>query len=214
MRVMHSKNSVLMTISFVCLSIVVAVATLYGVTLRERRHANELLQNVVNLRLGLATFEDAQHLAEAYGGRPWGITPDQAVCSAQKCDLVFRFENKPLSYLPWVRRIVFTADLTIKDNLVVARNVYYERHSMYRRSSEVDEEFLFGVSESLDPNPKDYGIKRRGLDSAGIPEMAFFTLGPQSTPEERTRAYHLDLSCLASLFDCNNRSAIIPKGFR
>ena len=82
-----------------CLMIGLAVAVaclvllLSAVGLRERCRAEAFLQDVQELRLGQATFDDAEMLARRYGGRPWNVTPQTMTCRPEECYLQFEFLN-------------------------------------------------------------------------------------------------------------------------
>ena len=190
----------LIVIGFLGVSVCIAI--------HQRDRAQAFLRDLTNLRLGDSTFTDAQRLAEEYKGKPWGISSQDTTCSAQHCNFKFSFDNRPLSYLPWVRRVALGAGISVTDGHVVGREVDYERdtHSYY--------EFVYIVQESTQhKDPHQYGVKKFKLDAQGTPHVIEVTLGPTSAPEDRKRAYALDLSCLARLHDCDTASAIFPPGW-
>lgn len=175
----------------------------YWMALRNRNRAQRFLQQFVSLQLGESTFSDGQQLAQTYQGKPWSPPSVDAECSPRDCNLRFVFENKALSYLPFVHRVAFTASIGIKDGRIVGREVEYERDSQ----SYYD--FMYVIRDSLDQSQKPV-VQQLKIDRAGTPHVIEIQLGPLATAKERAVAYDLDLSCLAQFNACSDPRSIFP----
>ena len=190
--------------------VVVSLLTLgffLGLASYKRTQAQSLLRSITQLKLGTSTFEDAQHLAENYSGRPWSGVSRKVSCSSQNCDFRFVFENKPLRYIPGVRSVEFVALLIVKDGHVVSRELDYSilTPSYY--------EFMYLMDDNVkSTGVRDYEVKKLKQDAQGVVHVLKVSLGPLATSEEKERAYSVDLSCLARLRDCSTPSAVFPPG--
>jgi len=173
----------------------------------KRTRAESLLRSIAQLKLGTATFADAQNLAEKYGGKPWNGPSREASCSSRDCNLRFAFDNKPLSYVPGVRGVEFFAGFTVKDGYVVSREVEYSTLT----TSYFD--FAYIVLDGMKfTGVRDYEVKKLKVDAQGTPHAIEVNLGPLATVDERARAYSIDLSCLARLHGCSSPAAVFPPG--
>lgn len=189
----------------------ITIGILYALALRHREHARAFLPQFVALKLGESSFTDAQQLARQYGGIPSYVADGDMNCRFQKCSLVFKFENMPLSYVPFIHHTELFGEILVEDGIVVSRQLEFERNTRsayYFRylvidSAALENEHKYGTG---------YGTSRLKVDSQGIPHALLVRLGPQSSVAERTRAYSLDLSCLARLFGCDVPSAFYPRG--
>jgi hypothetical protein len=195
----------------VLVSCLMTIGILYALALRHREHARAFLPQFVALKLGESSFTDAQQLARQYGGIPWYVANGDMSCRFQKCSLVFKFENMPLTYVPFIHHTELFGEIFVVDGIVVSRQLEYERNT--RRDYYF--RYLIIDSASLENEHKygtGYGTWRLKVDSQGIPRMLLVRLGPKSSVTERTKAYSLDLSCLAQLFGCDVPSAFYPRG--
>jgi hypothetical protein len=117
----------------------------------------------------------------------------------------------PLSYVPFIHHTELFGEILVEDGIVVSRQLEYERNTR----SDYYFRYLIIDSATLENEHKygmGYGTSRLKVDSLGIPHMLMVRLGPQSSVGERTKAYSLDLSCLARLFGCEVPSAFYPRG--
>jgi len=198
-------------LAWLLVGVVIVGLFAFGVCLgwasRKRTRAESLLRSIAQLKLGTATFADAQNLAEKYGGKPWNGPSREASCSSQDCNVRFAFDNKPLSYVPGVRGVEFVAGLTVKDGYVVSREVEYSTLT----TSYFD--FAYILFDGLKfTHVQDYEVKKLKVDAQGTPHAVEVNLGPLATVDERARAYSIDLSCLARLHGCSSSTAVIPPG--
>lgn len=208
MRIGRMITNVLFGLLVACL---LTIGVLYALALRHREQARAFLPQFAALRLGESTFAEAQQLARQYGGIPWYVAEGDMRCRFQKCSLVFKFENMPLSYVPFIHHTDLFGEILVEDGIVVSRQLEYERYTRsdyYFRYLIIDSATL---SENEHKYGTGYGPLRLKVDSQGIPHALRVRLGPLSSVAERTKAYSLDLSCLARLFGCDVPSALYPR---
>lgn len=203
------------TVTGVVFGLLVACSVTVGVlcllALRHRERAKTFLMEFAALKLGESTFADAQQLARDYEGIPWYVADGDMRCTFQKCILVFKFENRPLSYLPFVHHTELFCEILVENGIVVLRQLEYERNTR----SDYYFRYLIIDSATLSENePKygtGYGTWRLKVDSKGIPHTLLVRLGPLSSASKRKSAYSIDLSCLARLYGCGVSSAFYPQ---
>lgn len=106
---------------------ILTIGILYGIAARHRSRAEAFLRDFAELKLGESTFADAQRLAEKYQGIPWYITASDMRCTFQSCAVAFQFDNMPLSFVPFVHYAQFFGLIHVKDGIVFARKINYER---------------------------------------------------------------------------------------
>jgi hypothetical protein len=202
----RTVGKIMMSAGAIALALIVVG---YWIALRNRERAEEFLPQFVSLQLGQSTFNDGRQLAQAYQGKPWSPSSANAECSSQDCNLKFVFDNRPLHYLPFVRRVVFTASIGIKGGRIVAREVEYERDSR----SYYD--FIYVIRDSVDESQTPCCVAQKlKIDPAGIPHVIEIHLGPLATAQERALAYDLNLTCLSQFSGCANAMAIFPPSLR
>ena len=207
----RTGRSVIGIVFALLVSCLITIAILHALALRQREQARAFLPQFAALKLGESTFGDAQQLARQFGGIPWYVAEADMRCRFQKCSLVFKFENMPLSYVPLIHHTELFAEILVEDGIVVSRQLEYERNTR----SDYYFRYLIIDSATLENEHKygtGYGTWRLKVDSQGIPHALLVRLGPQSSVAERTKAYSLDLSCLAQLFGCDVPSAFYPRG--
>jgi hypothetical protein len=180
-------------------------------TLPQRARAQSFLRDVSKLEVGKSTFEDAKLVARKDGGIPWWVSDDSMQCTYERCVFRFVFENKPLTSTRLVPYVGLIAMLTIKNGIVVGREISYARND---RSAvfhyEVNEAaFSDGADETRKHSP---GLIRASVDRDGVPSGVWVYLDPSSQADQRQRAYALDVSCLSRIFGCSSPSAIFPRG--
>lgn len=181
---------------------VVTTGVLYARTVPHRTRAEAFLHDFARLAPGQSTFTEAQEVARQYGGIPWYVDGcGNMACTFQKCALAFQFDNMPLSYVPQVGYARFFAQISVKDGMVVGREIAYER-SAFRY-------LVFDYTGEL-PKGWEYGVRRLKVDFHGTPHVLEVVLGPSSTDRVRRSAYSIDLSCLAKFWGCGKPSAIYP----
>jgi hypothetical protein len=215
---MRSIGSHRATISVASLSLIAWLGITWAVTVQQRSRARAFLQEFLTLNLDKSTFADAQGLAESYGGKPWSASSQNATCSAESCELLFTFDNKPLRTLPGIRGVYFGAVITVKEGRIVESSIVYQRLASSGEpvsdGGGPEYEYLYGVRDVAERKDGEYGVTKKEVDAQGIPHFLIVGLGPNSTAEARKRAYSLDLSCLARLNACNTASAIYPPGWQ
>jgi hypothetical protein len=215
---MRNIGSLRATISVVSLILIAWLGITWAVTVQQRSRARAFLQEFLTLNLGESTFADAQRLAESYGGKPWSASSQDAKCSAQSCELLFAFDNKPLRSLPGIRGVYFGGVITVKSGRIVESSIVYQRLASsgepVSEGGNPEYEYLYGVTDVAERKDGEYGVSKKEVDAQGIPHFLMVVLGPNSTAEARKRAYSLDLSCLAQLNACNNASAFYPPGWQ
>jgi len=194
-----------LTLIVICL---VEFGMLWGLTIRGRNRAQAFLSDVVKLELGKATFAEAQQLALKHGGIP---ANDGLRCSSESCVFRFVFENKPLTSARLVPYTRFSSMVSVKNGLVVERDILYERQP--NRS----DPFAYSLTDNSLSSDNQWwqhfrqtGLWRLNVDERGVPRLLQVSLGPSSTADQRKRAYALDLSCLSRLFGCNSPTAVFP----
>lgn len=190
----------------VTLAAVLAWGCMYGFALRERSRAEACLRDIIQLRLGTATFADAQRIASEFGGSAWDGPSRRPDCSPQRCRLIFIFRNRPFGNLVGVGVVELVAGIAVEDGHIVGREVDYSLRSTqgYR--------VLYLVSDKLSPAEQGFEVKRLG--GTGVGEAIKVTLGPKASAEERNLVYSLDLACLARVFGCAAPSTVFPRGLR
>jgi hypothetical protein len=189
----------------------VAMSVVFGVFLvlasHKQTRAKSLLRSAAVLKAGIATFADAQSLAEKYGGVPWNGPLRPARCSSQSCSFRFFFDNKPLNYIPGVRGVQFVVGIDVVDGYVVSREIEFSTLTTSYF------EFLYILNDGKKfTDVQDYEVKKLKVDVEGTPHVIEVNLGQLATAEERARAYSIDLACLARLAGCDNPSAVFPVG--
>src|SRR5437588_6027467 len=80
-------------------AILFSITSCLGISAYKRHRAYACLNEVVSLRLGTATFSDAQRLAGKFGGSPWGVNSESVTCSSRECRLKFVFYNTLLNHI-------------------------------------------------------------------------------------------------------------------
>lgn len=191
-------------------AVIISVAILFLITAcldlsaYKRRQAYALLNEVVSLRLGAATFSDAQRLAQQYGGLPWG--PDSEACSSRKCHIKFVFYNTLLNHIQNRRQVSLVVGLTVENGYIIGREIDY---SIIGRAEILG---MYVVSEGLRSSGASTEVKRDRIHSDGKPHWVKVALDEDATRELQERAYSLNLACMARLSDCNSLSDVVPRG--
>jgi len=193
---------------------VVFLAVVWGATLPARLHAQKVLAAVSALQPGQSTFEQAQRLAKNYGAESNASVSGEGVCSRELCEFSFPFANRPLAFLPGVKRVSFGANVSVRAGRVTAVAVAYQR--MADRIPDVPDQaqYLYGVLNDAVRNENVYGPKKESPDADGIPRLVLYRLGPRSTQADRAKAFALDLTCLDSFTGCGGPSAVYPTGWQ
>lgn len=196
--------------------VIAVIAFAWGMTAWEKGRAESLLHDISNLELGKSTFADAQRIAGKYGGTPWYSGSENKTCSPQRCELRFSFSNRFLTSLHLARHAELIANISVKDGIVVGRDVGYARDS--GRFNQLGYEVIDGWLWKEDEMPSQQrtpGLWRLNVEqdgSEGVASTVIVRLSSTSSPDQRRRAYSLDLSCLDKLFGCSHRSTIFPAG--
>jgi hypothetical protein len=194
------------TLAYLSVASLLALGLLYGIAAHHRARAQAFLREFGGLRLGESTLADAEQIARDYKGIPWYVTPDDMRCTFQDCALAFKFENTPLSYVPFFHHTVCFGLILVKDGIVVGRQLEYERNVP------PDHYFKYLVLDSVRRSENDDVTWRLKVDQEGLAHVVEVHLSPVSSNLERKLAYSVDLSCLAKLYDCSAPSAIYPPG--
>jgi len=182
-------------------------------TVQQRHRADAFLQDVLKLEVGKSTLEEALKLAQKFGAMPWYVNSDDMRCTFQRCELHFVFENKPLTSARLVRYVGLIGTVSVKNGVVVGREIDYQGDGgQYGQFKYRVMEHLWSQEERVPRTWIDSGMSRLKVGEDGIPRILLVTVGPTSTPDQRKRAYALDLSCLDKLFDCHNPAAMFPPG--
>jgi hypothetical protein len=204
------KKWLIRSVASMALLFIVGFLIFYGVSICQRHRAQSFLEELASLKLGISSFSDAQRLAQKYGGQPWDVPLRAPVYSAQYCSFRFVFENKILNHIQNEREISLAAALTVKDGYVVSREVDYAILGPVLWS----DHFVYELSDHLSPphSLQSYNVTRLKLDAQGTPHWVKVDLSPDAPEDLRSRAYSLDLECLASLHGCDDLSAVLPKG--
>jgi len=204
---------------FAFLAALLSLAGPYSIGLRQQHRARKFLRDVTKLKLGAATFADAERLADRYGGEPWNAIPSLAMCTSSQCYLIFKFPN-PRNYLPFFSKVLFGGLVHVKDGTVVSVEISYECDSRLGWAA-------YDVTETPGGNfPDDrvhhwqyfgyewkspaYGVRPLHVDGNGVPWVLQVLLGKNANAGERSDALAFDLSCLAKLYDCRTPSSIYP----
>lgn len=178
------------------------------IAVHQRKLARAFLEDVNSLQLGRASLADVQQLAAKYDGKPWNGPSRETTCSYHDCAIRFVFENKLLAFLPRKRAMSLAASLTVKDGLVVTKELDF---SLLTTSWTT--QFIYVVFDRVSsPAPNGYKVGKFKIDSSGTAHVVQVELGPTAPPEVRKNAYSLDLSCLARLSGCNLPNAVFPGG--
>jgi hypothetical protein len=189
----------------------VTFVVLWVRTVQQRHRADAFLQDVLKLEVGKSTLEEALKLAQKFGAMPWYVNSDDMSCTFRRCELRFVFENKPLTSARLVRYVELIGTVSVKNGVVVGREVDYAREAGPYGQFEYDViEHLWSEEEHVPRYFVESGLRRLNVDGNGIPSTLRVTIGPTSTADQRKRAYALNLSCLGRLFGCNNPAAMFP----
>lgn len=197
-------------------------------TLPQSTRARAFLPDFEKLEVGKSTFEEARIIAQRHGGIPWWVGSDNMQCTYERCHFKFVFENKPLSSVYIEPRIGFISrielktgipyvglvgDLEIRNGVLVGRNIHLVRYSK--------RDFAYNVREAL-PAPANtpqeeamkrwVGLTRMNVDSDGIPSAVSIDFEPSTSPDQKARAYAINVSCLSKIFGCSSPSDIFPAG--
>lgn len=182
-------------------------------TLSQPRRAQAFLTDFTRLEIGKSTLEQAESLARTHGGIPWWVSNDSMRCTYQRCIFRFLFENKPLTSTHLVPYTGLIADVSVKQGIVVARELTYVRQNKGQLTYDVVEAIppaLGTVEEEV--WKMHVGVMRLNVDQNGTPSTISVGLEPSSPADQKRRAYSLDLSCLARIFGCNGLASYVPPG--
>ena len=178
------------------------------ISIHQRKLARAFLEDVNSLQLGRASLADVEQLAGKYGGRPWSGPSREPTCSYHYCAIRFAFENKLLATFSRRREMSLTAGLTVKDGLLVTKEL-----DVSRLTTSWTTQFIYVIFDRVgSPNTNGYKVGKFKIDSSGIAHVVQVELGPNAPPEVRKNAYSLNLSCLAQLSGCNAPNAVFPSG--
>lgn len=203
------RKKLIGALSGILASVILAVSGfLFIESHHQRSKAYECLREIASLRLGTATFSDAQQLARRYGGQPWSGTARQPECSVQDCNLRFVFENTMLNHLQKQKRISLMAGVWVKDGYIVSKEVDYS----IMTTTEYSQFLYFMFDRRAGAGVQGYEVKRFQVDEHNVPHVLEVTLGPDAPAAVRSRAYALDLSCLSRYYGCNDGLSIFPSG--
>jgi len=183
---------------------------------RERGRAEAFLADLAKLKLGEATFEDAQRLAARYGGQPWRAISQPATCTARECYLNFDFAN-PCNLLPFalVSRVALRGIVHVRDGRVIGIDVGYQMDSKYggRAAYELQDSF-FDASPSEHEKytwvSSGFGIAKLKVDRKGVPWVVEVRLNKSASQKDKEHAYSLNLSCLGKFYGCTSPSSVVP----
>jgi hypothetical protein len=206
---MHTRTKLIGVLAGFLVACLAIAGILLSIASGHRREAQAFLDDFTALKLGESSFSDAQRLARQFRGIPWYVASDDMSCTPLRCSFAFKFENTPLSYVPFVHHTELFVVISVKDGLIVGRQLEYERNT--RR----DYYFRYLVFDTAQPSTEhgwSPGTLRLKVDPRGIPHVLQVNLGPLSTAVERKAAYALDLSCLARLHGCGIPPAFYPPG--
>jgi len=195
----------------VCL---LGLAILFLLTLRERSRVDSFLHDFLKLQPGKASFTDAQQLAQVYGGLPWYTEAKDMRCTFQRCSFRFAFANRPLTSAHLARYIELLGWVFVRDGVVIGREIDYVRDAgrVYPFEYEVIEAPIWTWTQDGTMHQREGGLWRLKVNDEGMPSVVKINLTASSTADERKRAYSLDLSCFARVFDCDNPSVMFPRG--
>ncbi len=187
------------------------VSLLWALTVRQRSRAESFLEDFRKVLPGKSSFAEAQAVAQRHGGIPSYTTSDDVRCTSQKCTFRFLFENKPLTSFYLARYTELTGWIFVRDGVVVGRAIDYGRDSgAYSPFQyEVSEAPMWNEAGTVQVEAK-VGLWRLKVDPSGIPSIVQVTLNSSSSLDQRTRAYSLDLSCLAKVFGCGSPNSMFP----
>jgi len=134
-------------------------------------------------------------------------------CTAQRCDYRFVLENKPLSSVHLSHYVELVVTVSVRNGLVVRREIDYGREAGLRSQFEYDViDSSVGRQELISRGLKDSGLSRLNVDQNGLSSTVRVRLNSQSSADQRNRAYAIDLTCLAWPFSCGSPSKMFPKG--
>lgn len=177
-------------------------------TLPQQSRAQAFLQVVTKLKVGKSTYNEAELIATRYGGMPWWSSDGTMRCTREECVFRFVFENKPLTSTHLVPYTVFIGMISVKKDTVVSLFLHYSR-------TEGKKEIAYNVIDTLPGTTEGQslrGLVRMNVDREGIPWAVSVYMDPSSDADQRSRAYALNLSCLAKVFGCARASSIFPAG--
>jgi len=204
-------------------SCVVMFLVLWFRTLPRAGQAKTFLRDVATLKVGKSTFAEVKAFAARHAGQP---EPGRGACTYQACSFQFLYENKPLSStylkLPFdlisgvelrtgVPYAALLGALDVRDGVLAERYIHYVRYSKRPFAYNV-REIVSAESDRTEAPAKRLlvGFSRMNVDSAGVPSAISIVLSPATGPDQRRRAYAVDVSCLSRIFGCAGPSAIFP----
>lgn len=185
----------------------------FGMALRQRSIARSFLRDFSNLRVGSSTFDDAQRVANKYGGIPWYTSDGNLKCDFRECELKFIFENNSLTRLRLARYVALIGKVSVRNGLVSGREISFVKDTGSFNPLEFDVvEGETWTRQLRPPLQTDCGLRRLNVDTSGNAHTVKIILCDSSTAEQLSRAHALDVSCLAKLFGCNDPNAMFPPG--
>jgi hypothetical protein len=206
----------------VLLSGLVFLAVLSLLGLRQRARAEAFLIDVTKLKLGVATFAEAERLSDRYGGKPWSALPQGTRCTADECYLYFSFPN-PRNIFPFVlvSRVAFGGIIHVRDDRVIGIELVYQidssrfvRGAGYDVKDTLLEESPAAHYQRYRWASPGFGVARLYVDQYDVPWVVEVRLNARSTAAEKKRAFSFNFSCLAKLYGCTTPSAIFPPGWQ
>lgn len=179
----------------------------------QEARAGAFLQEITKVEVGRSTFEEAKIIARKYDGIPWWVNNNSMRCNYEACRFRFVFENKPLTSLRVVPWTAVIAEISVRNGTITSQEINYVRGAN-RPLYYTVRESAPPASDTEEPQARSgmIGLNRLKVDKQGIPSVLVVELHPSNSPDQRRRAYALNLSCLSALFGCNSPSAIFPIG--
>lgn len=174
------------------------------VPLRECREATAMLADVQAIRVGSATFADAQHLAASY--RKHLRDPSQS-CSTNRCELVFEFSNAPLGRLHLAQVTLFVVGIQVEGGRIVRAGALL---ALLARAGELDSRAE--VLEAMQPvytGESSFAVTRR-FYGGGRPHYVSVRMTPEASLQQRRDVYAFNLDCLRRLRGCKDASQLLP----
>lgn len=213
---MSIYKNMLKLVMVLLIAILISWAAIFVLGIRQKDRAEAFLSDITRLKLGEASFADAEELARRYNGRPWNALPQTANCTAQECYLSFDFSD-PYKRLPFMYRprVTFGGIVHVHEGIVVGIELFYQLGIRSGRQviydvRDVLTEGLHAPGVGYRWESPGYGIAALKVDKYGFPWVLKIELNRNSTDLERREAYSINLSCLANGYNCTSPPDIIP----
>jgi hypothetical protein len=180
--------------------LVVVVALILLLVSRQQRLARSFMAELQTVRVGSGDLQVMRELRDKCGP---GCSQSSEHCDQDSCELIFRFDNSPLWQLRAAPLTHLGGSVTLHRNVIDYETVVY-RVSCGRELWSGADIAQFPASQAEAPFQSSVG------PAGGKPPFLRVRMTSAASPEQRSKAFDLNLSCLSRLGGCSGASELAP----